>query len=86
VYANIVELGNGIYGVEAASRTYFHEPASQLTSRQAALLAAVLPNPRGWHVDRPSAWVRHHATWIEQQMRQLGGVSYVLNRHPPRPR
>jgi monofunctional biosynthetic peptidoglycan transglycosylase len=84
VYANIVEFGNGIYGVEAASRAYFHEPALRLTSHQAALLAAVLPNPRGWHVDRPSPWVRHHAAWIEQQMRQLGGVSYVLNRHPPR--
>ena len=86
VYANIVELGNGIYGVEAASQTYFHEPASRLTSQQAALLAAVLPNPRGWHVDRPSPWVQRHASWIEQQMRQLGGVSYVLDRHPPRPR
>jgi monofunctional biosynthetic peptidoglycan transglycosylase len=86
VYANIVELGDGIYGVEAASRKYFHEPASRLTSQQAALLAAVLPNPRGWHVDRPSPWVLHHAAWIEQQMRQLGGVSYVLDPHPPRPR
>ncbi len=86
VYANIVELGNGIYGVEAASRRFFDEPASRLTAHQAALLAAVLPDPRGWHVDRPSPWVRHHAAWIEQQMRQLGGVAYVLDPHPPRPR
>ncbi len=86
VYANIAELGNGIYGVEAASRAYFHKPASRLTAHQAALLAAVLPNPRGWHVDRPSAWVLQRAAWIEQQMRQLGGVSYVLDRNPPRPK
>jgi monofunctional glycosyltransferase len=85
VYANIVELGDGIYGVEAAAQTYFHEPATRLTTHQAALLAAVLPDPRGWHVDRPSPWVLHHAAWIEQQMRQLGGVSYVLEPHPPRP-
>ena len=86
VYANIAELGDGIYGVEAASQAYFHEPASRLTSHQAALLAAVLPNPRGWHADRPSAYVQRRAAWIEQQMRQLGGVAYVLDEHPPKPR
>lgn len=86
VYANIAELGNGIYGVEAAARAYFHEPAANLGARQAALLAAVLPNPRRWHADRPSAYVQRRAAWIEQQMRQLGGVSYVLDRHPQRPR
>ncbi len=86
VYANIAELGNGIYGVGAASRVFFHEPASRLTRHQAALLAAVLPNPRGWHADRPSAYVQRRAAWIEQQMRQLGGVSYVLDEHPLKPR
>ncbi|TAN05209.1 MAG: monofunctional biosynthetic peptidoglycan transglycosylase [Rhodanobacteraceae bacterium] len=86
VYANIAELGNGIYGVEAAAQTYFHEPASRLTSHQAALLAAVLPDPRGWHANQPSAYVQRRAAWIEQQMRQLGGVSYILDPHPPHPR
>ncbi len=86
VYANIAELGDGIYGVEAASQAWFHEPASRLTAHQAALLAAVLPNPRGWHANRPSAYVQRRAAWIEQQMRQLGGVAYVLDKHPPRPR
>ena len=86
VYANIAELGNGIYGVEAAARAFFHEPASRLTAHQAALLAAVLPDPRGWHADRPSAYVQKRAAWIEQQMRQLGGVRYVLDKHPPRPK
>lgn len=86
VYANIAELGNGIYGVDAAAHLYFHEPPARLTAHQAALLAAVLPNPRGWHADRPSPYVMRRAAWIEQQMRQLGGVAYVLDRHPPRPR
>ena len=86
MYANIAELGNGIYGVEAASERYFHEPASRLTAHQAALLAAVLPNPRGWHADRPSPYVQRRAAWIERQMRQLGGVDYVLKAHPPKPR
>jgi monofunctional biosynthetic peptidoglycan transglycosylase len=86
VYANIAELGDGIYGVEAAAQTYFHEPASRLTAHQSALLAAVLPNPRGWHANRPSAYVQRRAAWIERQMRQLGGVAYVLDKHPPKPR
>lgn len=86
VYANIAELGNGIYGVEAAAQAYFREPAARLDAHQAALLAAVLPNPRGWHADRPSAYVQRRAAWIQRQMRQLGGVSYVLDAHPPRPR
>jgi monofunctional biosynthetic peptidoglycan transglycosylase len=86
VYANIAELGHGIYGVEAAAQAYFHEPASRLTRHQAALLAAVLPDPRDWHADRPSPYVQRRAAWIERQMRQLGGVSYVLDKHPPKPR
>ncbi|HEX7325906.1 MAG TPA: transglycosylase domain-containing protein, partial [Rhodanobacteraceae bacterium] len=86
VYANIAELGNGIYGVEAAAQAYWHEPAARLTTHQAALLAAVLPDPRGWHADRPSPYVLRRAAWIERQMRQLGGVSYVLDKHPRRPR
>lgn len=86
VYANIAELGDGIYGVEAAAQAYWREPASRLTTRQSALLAAVLPNPRGWHADRPSAYVQRRAAWIERQMRQLGGVAYVQDSHPRRPR
>lgn len=86
VYANIAELGDDIYGVEAAAQAYFHEPASRLGAHQAALLAAVLPNPRGWHADRPSAYVQRRAAWIERQMRQLGGVAYITVAHPPRPR
>lgn len=86
VYANIAELGDGIYGVEAAAQVYFHEPASRLGAHQAALLAAVLPNPRGWHADRPSAYVQRRAAWIERQMRQLGGVAYITVARPPRPR
>ncbi len=86
VYANIAEFGDGIYSVEAAAQTYFGEHASQLTSHQAALLAAVLPDPRRLHANHPSAYVQRRAAWIERQMAQLGGVSYVLNPNPPRPR
>ncbi|HET7358742.1 MAG TPA: monofunctional biosynthetic peptidoglycan transglycosylase [Rhodanobacteraceae bacterium] len=86
VYANIAELGDGIYGVGAASEAYFHGAPARVTPRQAALLAAVLPNPRRLHADRPSAYVQRRAAWIQRQMAQLGGTAYVTEKHPPRPR
>lgn len=86
VYVNIAQLGNGIYGVDAASKAFFHVPPSQLTAHQGALLAAVLPNPLRLHADRPSPYVLRRADWIEQQMQQLGGTAYVTEKHPPYPR
>ena len=77
VYANIAEFGDGIYGAEAAAREFFHKTAAQLTPREAALLASVLPNPKKLRADRPSAYVQNHADWVERQVRQLGGVSYL---------
>jgi monofunctional biosynthetic peptidoglycan transglycosylase len=77
VYANIAELGTGVYGVGAASRIYFHTDAGHVSRHQAALMAAVLPNPRHLHAANPSAYVRQRAAWIERQMRQLGGTRYV---------
>ncbi len=77
VYMNIAELGNGIYGVGAASEAYFHTPPANLGPAQAARLAAVLPSPRRLHADRPSAYVQRRTAWIEQQMQQLGGPGYL---------
>jgi len=74
VYLNVAEFGDGVYGVEAAARRYFHVPASRLDPHQAALLAAVLPNPRVLQVAQPSAYVLGRAEWIERQAAQLGGV------------
>lgn len=86
VYVNIAELGDGIYGVGAASDAYFHTSPARLGPAQAARLAAVLPSPRRLHVDRPSAYVQRRANWIQQQMNQLGGPGYIEGRAPPRPR
>jgi monofunctional biosynthetic peptidoglycan transglycosylase len=72
VYLNVVEFGPGVFGVGAAAEHFFERPASRLTRGQAALLAAVLPNPRRFRVDRPSGYVRARAAWIEIQMRRLG--------------
>lgn len=77
VYLNIAEFGRGIYGVEAAAQAFFHEPAARLSAGQSALLAAVLPNPRRFRVDRPSPYVRQRQQWIMGQMRSLGGPAYL---------
>ncbi len=77
VYLNIVELGDGVFGVEAASERYFRKPAAHLTPEEAALLAAVLPNPLRLKADRPSAYVEERRAWILQQMGQLGGAAFV---------
>lgn len=72
VYLNVAEFGDGIYGAGAASRIYFHQPPSRLTRVQASLLAAVLPSPRRWHVDRPSDFLLARAANIREQMDNLG--------------
>jgi monofunctional biosynthetic peptidoglycan transglycosylase len=76
-YLNVVEFGDGIYGVEAAARRYFGKPASKLNASEAALLAAVLPSPRRYSVKSPGPYVRERQQWILRQMEQLGGVSMV---------
>jgi monofunctional biosynthetic peptidoglycan transglycosylase len=58
LYANVIEFGPGIYGVEAASRHYFGVSARGLTREQSAMLAAVLPNPKGWNPTKPGPTLR----------------------------
>ncbi|WP_312759879.1 monofunctional biosynthetic peptidoglycan transglycosylase [Pantoea brenneri] len=77
VYLNIAEFGPGVFGVEAASQRYFHKPASRLTAAEAALLAAVLPNPIRFRAAAPSGYVRQRQQWILRQMRQLGGEGFL---------
>ncbi len=74
VYLNIAEFGDGAYGVDAASQTFFGKRPSGLDRQDAALLAAVLPNPARLHVRSPSTYVRERAGWIEEQMAQLGSA------------
>ncbi|MFA7322141.1 MAG: monofunctional biosynthetic peptidoglycan transglycosylase [Dokdonella sp.] len=77
VYLNIAEFGDGIYGAGAASAHFYRNTPAQLNPRQCALLAAVLPNPRKLHVERPSTYVQRRANWIERQVRQLGGADWL---------
>jgi monofunctional glycosyltransferase len=75
VYLNIVEWAPGVYGAEAASQYHFKKPASQLTRREAALLAAVLPNPIKRNAGKPSRRVKAIASRI--QFRMAGIDAYL---------
>ncbi|MBD9536295.1 monofunctional biosynthetic peptidoglycan transglycosylase [Stenotrophomonas sp. STM01] len=77
VYANVAEFGDGIYGVQAASRSYWNKDASQLSAAESARLAAVLPSPRRYSAARPGPYVQRRAAWIQRQARQLGGADYL---------
>lgn len=68
VYLNIAQWGPGVFGAEAASRYYFHKPASALTRREAVLLAAALPNPRLRNPAKPSRRMRLVANAVENRM------------------
>ena len=73
MYLNIAEFGNGLFGITAASKHFFGKTPAELSADDAALLAAVLPNPARLRVDEPSPYVRARQAWIRRHMRQLGG-------------
>jgi monofunctional biosynthetic peptidoglycan transglycosylase len=72
VYLNIAEFGDHLFGIEAASQSYFGISAKQLNRSQAALLAASLPNPIRFQVKNPSHYLLKRQQWILRQMRNLG--------------
>lgn len=71
LHLNVAQFGPAVFGVEAASRLYFGKPAAKLNRNEAALLAAVLPNPVRLSVARPSQYVRRRQSWIMQQAPRL---------------
>ena len=77
VYLNIAEMGDGVFGVEAASQLYFKKPAKDVGRQQAALLAAVLPNPIKYSAKNPSGFVLRKRGRIARAMGRLGGVNYI---------
>lgn len=77
MYANFAEFGDGVYGAQAAARTYFRKDASRLGAAEAARLAAVLPNPKRYSVARPGPYVQRRTRAIERQMRYIGGRAYL---------
>ena len=73
MYLNSAEFGLGTYGAEAAAQRFFHRPAARLTRSDAALLAAVLPNPEHYSAAAPSAYLQRRREQILAQMQALGG-------------
>lgn len=68
VYLNVIEMGDGIFGIEMASQKYFNKPAGSLTRPEAAMIAACLPNPKRWKVKPLSNYVAARSRWVMRQM------------------
>lgn len=72
VYLNSIEMGDGVYGAEAASQYWYKKKAEKLTKDEAAGIAAVLPNPRKYKANPPTNYIIKRKTWIKQQMNYWG--------------
>ena len=77
MYANFAEFGDGIYGAQAAARSFFRKDASRLSAAEAARLAAVLPSPKRYSAARPGPYVQRRTNAIQRQMRYMGGSDYL---------
>ena len=76
VYLNVIEMGDGIYGAEAAAQNYFDEPASALTNQQAAAIAVIFPSPLKWSATHPTRYLRHRQYLILKNMKRLGPLEF----------
>jgi monofunctional biosynthetic peptidoglycan transglycosylase len=68
IYLNVIETGDGIFGIEIASRKYFNKPAKNLTRQEAAMIAACLPSPKRYKVKPASSYILSKSKWIIRQM------------------
>lgn len=76
VYLNVIEMGDGIYGAEAATQFYYGKTAESMSKRQAALLIAVLPNPRRWSPVKPTKYIYYKQRLILKNMQQLRKLKF----------
>ena len=76
VYLNVIEMGDGVYGVQAAAQTYFNKDALQLTKSQSALIAACLPNPRKYSVSNPTSYIQRRKSKIVSLMGKIEQVDF----------
>lgn len=74
VYLNVIEMGDGVYGAQAAAKNFFKKDAKYLSKSEAATIAAVLPNPRKFNAAKPSGYILKRQGWILRQMSFWGGV------------
>lgn len=77
VYLNVIEMGRGIFGIEAAAQYYFNKPASRLNRQEAAMIAAILPSPKRYKIKPLSNYVAGRARFIQTQMSYLSPVPGV---------
>ncbi|MDR3653032.1 MAG: monofunctional biosynthetic peptidoglycan transglycosylase [Paludibacter sp.] len=84
IYLNVIEMGDGVYGVEAAAEEHFGVHASQLSKSQAALIAACLPNPRRFDAGHPSAYIQRREGRILNIMGKIGTVDFDKKPAPVR--
>lgn len=76
VYLNSIEMGNGIYGAEAASQYWFKKSASKLSKSEAAAIAAILPRPLKYRANPPTTYIANRKLWIMKQMSFFGPLNY----------
>lgn len=76
VYLNSIEMGNGVYGAQAAAEHWYRKGASSLTPTQAAGIAAILPNPRKYAATSSSSYINRRKAKIVRVMRQVGKIDY----------
>lgn len=81
LYLNVAEMGPSVFGIEAAAQYHFGKSADRLTPREAALIAATLPNPSTRSASAPTVAVERRATWIQRQMANLG-PTWLAGIHP----
>ena len=74
VYLNSIEMGQGVYGAEAASAHHFQIRAKNLSRTQAAAIAAILPNPLHYRANPPSPYIKKRIRWITGQMSRFGAL------------
>jgi monofunctional biosynthetic peptidoglycan transglycosylase len=79
VYLNSIEMGNGIYGIEAASQYWFKKSALKLTTYEAAAIAAILPGPLKYKANPASEYIQGRKEWIVRQMSNFGALDFKAN-------
>lgn len=76
VYLNVIEMGDGIYGAEAAAQQYYGKSCRDLTRAEAAMITACFPNPLRWTPEHPTTYIRHRQYLIIQNIRRLGPLKF----------
>lgn len=76
VYLNVIEMGDGIYGAEAATQEYYNKSCHKLSRNQAALIASCFPNPRRWTPKNATPYIRHRQYLILRNMKRLGPLDF----------